>query len=67
MTTKTGRILYGFGSRGVAVFPPDEKPDGIEPIPLFQTSEEVQAGIDAQNAKRGIGNLHIIEYEVREQ
>lgn len=63
------RILYGFGSRGVAVFPPNERPeDGFfAPIPLFQTREEVQARIDARNAERGIGNLHIIEYEIRER
>ena len=56
--------LYGLGRRGVAIHMPDSDPD--MPLPLFTDPAPVQAVIDEQNRKRGLGVLHVIEYEVRD-
>jgi hypothetical protein len=64
-------VFYGLGSRGVAVHAPDTDGqihrdiDPFEPLPLWRRREDVQAIIDARNAARGRGNLHVIAYEVR--
>ena len=55
--------LYGFGSRGVAIRPINPPVPDDDPIPLFRTREEVQDEIDKINAERGIGSLHVIEFE----
>lgn len=60
-------MLYGLGgARGVAMRPPAEDylEEAWSPIPLFRSRDEVQAIIDARNAERGVGSLHVIEYEV---
>lgn len=61
-----GLLFYGFRSmRGVVTYNPESEglPDG--PLPLYHTDREVQEVIDRVNAKRGIGNLTVVEYEVQ--
>jgi hypothetical protein len=56
--------LYGLGSRGVAVYPPESDTD--RPIPLFRSEAEVEAIIARKNERHGVGNLHVISFVVEE-